>query len=361
VAVAQPNDDGARATGTPRITIRQVANHAGVSEAAVSYALNDRPGVSQQTRAKILSAARDLGWAPNIAARSLGQARAHAIGLVLVRPPRTMIIDSYVTQMLSGVEAELNRNDIRLILQLVDEVDDTIAVYQKWWAGKHVDGVILTDMRKQDPRIDALLELDLPAAIIGGDRGLETVSTVDADAAGNAQMIVDYLRALGHRWIARVAGPEDFVHTWQRDTAYLEALDRAGLDRERYRVVYTDYSAADGSRAMLALLSGNERPTAVVFDNDVMAAAALKVVHDMGMSVPDDVSILAWDDSDLCTFTIPTITAVQQAAARQAELTARALVAAINGGAITHHTVPPGKLNTRQSTRRVRASRQRPG
>jgi DNA-binding LacI/PurR family transcriptional regulator len=78
-----------------------------VSEAAVSYALNGRPGVSEKTRAKVLEAARALGWTPSIAARSLGLSRANAVGLVLVRPPRLMIVDSYLTQMLSGVEAEL--------------------------------------------------------------------------------------------------------------------------------------------------------------------------------------------------------------------------------------------------------------
>lgn len=354
MTAASSTGDGAQAIGSSRVTIRQVATHAGVSEAAVSYALNGRPGVSEKTRAKVLEAARALGWAPNIAARSLGLSRANAIGLVLVRPPRLMIVDSYLTQMLSGVEAELNRNNISLLLHLVDKIEDTIAVYRKWWAGRHVDGVIVTDMRRDDPRLDALLEIGLPAAVIGGDRSLESISTVDGDTSGTARRIVDYLRALGHRSIARVAGTEELFHTRQRDMAYLEALDLAGLDLDRYRVVYTNYSAADGMRAMIDLLSVGERPTAVVFDNDVMAAASLKVVHDMGLSVPEDVSIVAWDDSDLCEITIPTITAVEQTPAYQAELTTRALITALASGEVTHRTLPPGTLNIRQSTRPLR-------
>jgi DNA-binding LacI/PurR family transcriptional regulator len=356
---ATPKDDSGSGSGAgaARITIRQVATHAGVSEAAVSYALNNRPGVSENTRARVMAAARDLGWAPNIAARSLGASRANAVGLVLVRPPRLMIVDSYLTQMLSGVEAELNRGEIALLLHLVDRIDDTVEVYRKWWAGRHVDGVIMTDVRKDDPRLEALLEIGLPAAIIGGDHGLDTISTVDSDTTGTARRIVDYLRALGHRSIARVAGTRELFHTWQRDVAYLEALDRAGLDRDRYRVVYTNYSAADGMRAMLELISGPQPPTAVVFDSDVMAAASLKVVHDLGMSVPDDVSIVAWDDSDLCQITVPTITAVEQAPAHQAELAARALLATLNNGEVSHLTLPPGTLNTRESTRPIRSRR----
>ncbi|MFF5232506.1 LacI family DNA-binding transcriptional regulator [Dactylosporangium sp. NPDC000521] len=354
---AAAKDTGGEASGPARVTIRQVAVHAGVSEAAVSYALNNRPGVSEQTRARVLAAARDLGWAPNIAARSLGTARANAVGLVLVRPPRVMIVDSWFTQMLSGVEAELNRNDIALVLHLVDRIEDTIDVYRKWWAGRHVDGVILTDLRKDDPRLDALVEIGLPAAVIGGKPGIDGCSTVDADTAGTARAIVGYLRALGHRTIARVAGTEELFHTGQRDAAYLAALADSGLDTGRYRVVYTNYSAVDGMRAMRELMSGAEPPTAVVFDNDVMAAASLKVAHEMGLSVPEDVSVVAWDDSDLCQITVPAITAVQQTPAEQAELAARALLTTINGGGVSHVTLPPGTLTARQSTRPLRPGR----
>ncbi len=331
-----------------RVTIRQVASHAGVSEAAVSYALNGRPGVSEQTRAKVLAAARQLGWAPNLAARSLGLSRANAIGLVLVRPPRALIVDSYLTQMLSGLEAELNRNDMRLLLHLVDALDDTVAVYRRWWAGRHVDGVIVTDVRDDDPRIDALLDLGLPAAVIGclPAYGPTPISTVDGDTAGTARRIVDYLRTLGHRSFARVAGTAELLHTRQRDLAYRDALPPT----DRYRVLHTNYSAVEGMGAMLDLMSGTAPPTAVVFDNDVMAAAALKVVHDMGMSVPGDVSVVAWDDSDLCQLTVPTITAVEQTPAHQAELTARALLTTLTTGTVTHTTVPPGTLHIRQST-----------
>ncbi|MEV0564797.1 LacI family DNA-binding transcriptional regulator [Dactylosporangium sp. NPDC050588] len=335
-----------------RVTIRQVATRAGVSEAAVSYALNGRSGVSEMTRAKVLAAARELGWAPNLAARSLGLSRANAIGLVLVRPPRVLIVDSYLTQMLSGVEAELNRNGMSLLLHLVDEVDDTVDVYRRWFAGRHVDGVIVTDVRPQDPRIDALVELGLPAAVIGGHTGPDTISSVDADAAGTAARVADYLRALGHRSFARVAGVAELLHTRQRDTAFAAAVDRAGLDR--HRVLHTNYSAVDGMRAMLDLMSGADPPTAVVFDNDVMAAAALKVVHDLGRSVPGDVSVIAWDDSDLCQITVPAITAVEQTPAHQAELTARALLRTLHTGDVSHITLPPGTLHVRESTRPLR-------
>ncbi|MFI5915708.1 LacI family DNA-binding transcriptional regulator [Dactylosporangium sp. NPDC051541] len=336
------------------MTIRQLAVSIGVSEAAVSYALNGRPGVSAKTRDRVLAAAREAGWTPNIAARSLGTSRANAVGVVMVRPPRQMIIDSWFTQMLNGTEAELNRSGIALVLHLVERIEDTVDVYRRWWAGRHVDGVILTDLRRDDPRPDALMQIGLPAAIMGGNPGARDLSTVDADVTGTAEAIIGYLRVLGHRHVARVAGTPAVVHTGQRDTAFRAAIAAAGMDVERYRVKYTDYSALDGMRAMRELMSSAQTPTAVVFDNDVMAAAALRVTHELGLSVPDDVSIVAWDDSDLCQITVPTITAVEQAPAHQAELTARALLAVIDGGEPTHTLLPPGTLAPRQSTRPLR-------
>jgi DNA-binding LacI/PurR family transcriptional regulator len=336
------------------VTIRQVALHAGVSHAAASYALNDRPGVSRETRARVLAAARSLGWAPNKAARALVASRANAVGLVLVRPPRVMTVDSYFTQMLSGVEAELNRNGVALVLHLVDELDDTVDVYRAWWAGRDVDGVIVTDLRTEDPRLAVLAEIGLPAAVIGGDSALTGFSTVSSDCAATAATITMYLYTLGHRSIARVAGGEHLFHTRQRDLAYRAAVGRPGLEPIAYQVIYTDYSAAQGMRAMRGLMSDPAAPTAVVFDNDVMAAASLRVATEMGLRVPEDVSVVAWDDSDLCQITVPSLTAVEQAPATQAELAARAVLAAIAGGDVSHVTLPAGVLNTRESTRPLR-------
>ncbi|MFD0576456.1 substrate-binding domain-containing protein [Dactylosporangium darangshiense] len=164
-------------------------------------------------------------------------------------------------------------------------------------------------------------------------------------------------RARHHRLPARPApprhrprrGPRELLHTAQRDAAYRAAVEELG--EVRYQAVYTNYSAADGMRATRELLSRGEPPTALVFDNDVMAAAALKVAHEMGLSVPEDFSVVAWDDSDLCQITVPEITAVVQVPALQAELTARALLQALGGGGETHLTLPPGTLTARQSTR----------
>src|SRR5262245_1905712 len=116
-----------------RVTIRHIAERAGVSKGAVSYALNGRPGVSEDTRDRILAIARELGWYPNRAARALSAARADACGLVLARPARTLALEPFFMEFLAGVESELSARSIALTIQLVGCVEEEISVYRRWW------------------------------------------------------------------------------------------------------------------------------------------------------------------------------------------------------------------------------------
>ena len=151
-----------------RVTIKDIAREAGVSKGAVSYALNDRPGLADTTRERILRIADELGWRPNSAARSLSASRANACGLVLARPARTLAVEGFFPEFLAGVESELSARSIALTLQLAGDVAGEVAVYRRWWAEHRVDGVLLLDLRENDPRIDALAELGLPAVVVGG-------------------------------------------------------------------------------------------------------------------------------------------------------------------------------------------------
>ena len=139
-----------------RVTIGDIAARAGVSKGAVSYALNRRPGISDETRARILGIADELGWYPNRAARALSVARADACGFALARPARTLAIDAFFAEFLAGVEAELVSHSLALTLQLTPDVESEIEVYRRWWGERRVDGVLMMDLRLDDPRLEAL-------------------------------------------------------------------------------------------------------------------------------------------------------------------------------------------------------------
>lgn len=318
-----------RVTAVKRPTIADIARQAGVSKGAVSYALNGQPGVSEATRRRILSIAEEIGFNPNSAARSLSGAAAKTVGLALCRPARILGVEPFFMQLISGVQAELSAHSYGLTLQLVADPDAELAVYRRWWGERRVDGVFVCDLRLDDRRVPALEELALPAVVIGGPTNTGALASVWADESAALVETVEYLAALGHRRIARVGGLPDLVHTDVRTRAFAEVSRRLGLGEAI--TVPSDYTGEDGARATRRLLSTAARPTAVLYDNDVMAIAGLAVAQEMGLTVPGDLSIVAWDDSPLCQLVHPPLTAVGRDIPAYGAHAARLLLAAIAG------------------------------
>ncbi len=338
---------------TSRVTIRDIAERAGVSKGAVSYALNGRPGVSDDTRGRILSIADELGWYPNRAARALSASRADACGLVLARPARSLALEPFFMEFIAGVEVELSSRSVALTLQLVDDPRQEIQVYRRWWGEHRVDGVLLLDLRVDDPRVDELVRLGLPAVIVGGPLANRALPAVFHDEATVVVDAVQYLAALGHTRIAHVTGVSDFVHTRQRSEAFKRVTTDLGLVAD---TIETDYSAEQGTRATRKLLSLPDPPTAIVFDSDLLAVTGLGVAQGMGFSVPDDLSIVGWDDSLISQVVHPPLTAITRDITGFGVEAARHLLAAIEGEATGDVETAVGELTTRGSTGRPRRS-----
>ncbi len=295
-----------------RPTIADIARRVGVSKGAVSFALNGRPGVSEATRARILEAAREMNWRPHSAARALGGARAEAVGLVIARPASTLGVEPFFAQLLSGLQARLSRQQVAMHLLVVEDSAAEIEVYREWTSAHRVDGFILVDPQVRDPRPAALEELGAPAVVLGGSGGLGPLSSVWADDREAMLSVVDYLAALGHRRIAHVAGLPGFRHTQRRIRALRDSARRLGLTGAVS--LPTDFSDAEGAAATRTLLSRGpaSRPSAIVYDSDVMALAGLGVAMEMGVRVPDELSIVAFDDSVLTRVTHPAITSLSR-------------------------------------------------
>ena len=337
-----------------RPTIADIARQAGVSKGAVSYALNGQPGVSEATRARILSIAREIGFNPNSAARALSGASANAVGLALCRPARILGIEPFFMELISGVEAELSARSYALTLQVVADVDAEIGVYRRWWGERRVDGVFLCDLRTDDRRVPVLEELKLPAVVIGGPGHTGGLANIWSDDAAALKETVQYLVALGHRRIARVGGLPGLLHTEIRADAFAAVCQELNLDQ--CVTVASDYTGEEGARATRRLLSSADRPTALVYDNDVMAIAGLSVAQEMGLTVPGDLSIVAWDDSPLCQLVHPPLTALSRDIPAHGAHAAQRLLAAIAGEPIggfqdeTPHLTPRGSTAPPRTT-----------
>jgi DNA-binding LacI/PurR family transcriptional regulator len=330
-----------------RVTISDIARRAGVSKGAVSYALNGRPGLSESTRARILRIADDLGWRPNRAARSLSVARASACGLVLARPAKTLGFEPFLMELIAGVESELSERSIALTIQLAEDVDEEVAVYERWWAERRVDGVLVVDLRVDDPRVPALSRLRLPSVLIGGPLDDRRLPAVWHDEPSVVEEVVRYLAALGHTRIGRVAGVGTFLHTSRRTAAFQRVTRQLSLWS---KIVPTDYTPEAGARATRLLLSEPEPPTAIVFDSNVLAVTGLGVAQQMGFAVPEDVSIVAWDDSLLCQVVHPPLTAVSRDISAHGAQAAKRLLAAIEVGSAGDVETSAGVLTPRAST-----------
>lgn len=341
-------------TQVRRPTIADVARGAGVSKGAVSYALNGLPGVSEGTRARIMAVARELDWQPHHAARALSVSRAGALGLVIARPASTLGAEMFYMQLLSGIESELARRSTALVLQVVTDPAEELATYRRWAAQHRVDGVFLTDLRVDDPREALLAEIGVPAVVVGGRPrdadpapGDPTAPRVWSDDTAATESVVRYLHTLGHRDVARVAGRPDFRHTRDRAAAFdatCAALEIAA------RTVDTDFSGEAGADATRSLLTGRDRPTAIVYDNDLMAVAGSAVAAELGVAVPGAVSLVAWDDSVLCRLVHPPLTAVGRDIAAFGRHAAETLSAVVAGAAVPDRQDPTPLLVPRAST-----------
>ena len=288
-----------------RPTIADIARRAGVTKSTVSFALNGRPGVSEATRRRILLIARRWGWQPSRAARALSGGRADVLGLVVDRPARTLGIEPFFMQLISGIEGELATATSRCCCRSPGH-RRAERHYRRWWAERRVDGVFLVDLRVDDERTGLLAELGMPAVVVGGPGGWRGCRAVERRSRA-VRSVVEYLAALGPPPDRPRAGLPELWHT----------AVRAGRSRTRRAELGVVGRRCDhrlhrrGGRAGHAAAAHSaEPPTAIVYDNDVMAVAGLSVAAEMGVPVPGRLSIVAWDDSVLCRLVHPPLTAV---------------------------------------------------
>lgn len=333
-----------------RITIADVARAAGVSPSAVSFALNDRPGVSADTRQRILAVADELGWRPSARARALARSRANAVGLVLNRPVELLAADPFFSQFLAGLEVVLSPADHALMLQVI--ADDTAAeaqAYRRMADAGRVDGFVITDARSNDPRFELIEMLGLPAIVVGDPETVAPFPVHGPDESVGTGLAMRYLLDLGHERIDYVSGPEIWEHGRRRRVAWQDGLAAAGLP-ERY-AVESDFTSPGGAEATERLLQqAVTPPTAIVYGNDLMAMAGMSVLRQHGLRIPEDVSVVGYDDIPLAGHLSPALTTVRQDVLGNGRLVASRLLASITGEAIAIDPVQPPELVVRDST-----------
>ncbi|MBP2418830.1 LacI family DNA-binding transcriptional regulator [Microlunatus capsulatus] len=331
-----------------RPTIADVAKRAGVSKGLVSFVFNDKPGVAAPTRERILAAAAELGWQPDQLARSLSTQQAASLGLVVRRDPTVLAADPFFPAFMAGVETALTERGWVLVLSLVPDADAEAATYRSLAAHRRVDGVLLTDLRRDDERLPLLAGLGLPAVCVGRPDAPAGFPVVNLDDAAGLRAVVEHLVGLGHRRIGYVGGDVGMLHGLRRRATFRAALAGHGL--EPVGLVDTDFSAAAGAAATTALLDAPERPTALVYASDPMAVAGLAVLQRRGLRVPQDCSVTGFDGMELGAHLHPALTTVGADPLAWGRAAAGVLLRLLDDGRAEDLELPAAALLVRSST-----------
>lgn len=315
------------------VRISDVAAAAGVSKALVSYALNDRPGVKDATRAHIVAVAESMGWTPSLRARSLSESRAFAIGLVFRVSPEDLAGDQYYTSLMAGLQSVLSTSHYSLVTEVVESIEAESEAYRRLARDGRVDGVVIVDLRADDARFDIVRDNGLTFVSLGYPPAPTTMPVLVYDETQAIQDVVDHLVAAGHHRVAQVVGPQSGKPAQVRRELYQRMLGQAGLDSSVW--IESDYTAAGGRDATTQLLDLADRPTAIVYSNDLMAIAGMSTCFARGLRVPDDISIVGWDDVTVAQYLHPALSTVTQHPYEDGRVAAGLLLEAIAGREFT--------------------------
>ncbi len=294
-----------------RPVMTDIARLAGVSQKTVSRVVNNSPQVSEEIRARVNAAIEQLGFRPNMAARALVSRRSQVIGIVTLG---SALYGS--TAQVIGVErAARAAGYSTLLVSTPDGHAESVSSAIEQIVDRGVDGIILSEP-VDDWRLDPALLRDTPLVSIGSRSLLENQIVVGYDQQGGARRGTEHLLALGHPSVSHIAGPADFPDSFSRLRGWQEALEDAGIRPPR--VLHGDWSSRSGYEAGREL-AADPRVSAVFVANDRMAIGVLRAMHEAGRRVPEDVSIVGFDDIPEAEFQMIPLTTLRQDYARTTE------------------------------------------
>jgi LacI family transcriptional regulator len=335
-----------------------------VSIATVSRALNGADEVGEETRQRIVQLAAELDYAPSAAARTLVTRRSHVFGVALGNdaggPPGLQ--HPFFQDVLVGLQDEAGAQGFDLLLFARDRTASSSAPTLLNRCRHHgVDGVVLIALDLSGPEIDTAPLPGIPCVAIDEDVQSAQTAQISSDNIGGAALATRHLHELGHRRIAMITGPERTKAGRERLAGYRQELERVGVPLRPEYVQHGHFFSEGGAEAMSALLGLSEPPTGVFASSDLMAAGALQRALELGARVPEDVSIIGFDDLQLTSLTQPTLSTVRQDKHGIGAAAARALSNMLKHPDAEPPVITlPVSLVRRESTGQPPASRPRP-
>ncbi len=329
-----------------RVTIRDVAVLAGVSVATVSKVINGRYGVSAATNARVQAVINEMGYEASLVAQSLRNHRTNVIGILVAD------LEPFSTELLKGAAQSIRNTGFELVIYSAGgRTSDHVGWERRYLSrlsGTLVDGAVLVTPTVVDVRYSA------PIVAVDPHTGPSDLPTIDSDNLRGARLATEHLLELGHRRIAMLTGRPDLQSAQLRERGYREAMAAAGVPVDGTMIDVGAYDPAVSAAAAGRLLSRPDRPTAIFAANDVSAIATVGAARELGLRVPDDLSIVGFDNIPEAALCSPAITTVNQPIHEMGRRAIDMLVHLIRAEAVeqTHVTLPTN-LVIRQTTRPV--------
>ncbi|MBT0570555.1 LacI family DNA-binding transcriptional regulator [Curvibacter sp. CHRR-16] len=307
-------------------TIKDVALQAGVSVTTVSHVVNKTRHVSPEALQRVERAIRDLGYVPSAVARSLKRNSTHTLGMLI---PNSS--NPYFAEIVRAVEDRCFGAGYALVLCNTDDEPHRQHIYLQVLAERRIDGLIVISTGDDQDLITMLHGMTIPTVVVDREIPDPTGDQIGADQLHGALLAVRHLVSLGHRHIACIGGPEGLAPSQQRIAGWQQALAEAGVNAAADQLWRGNFSAQGGYEAMHAILRSQQRPSAVFACNDLMAIGALRAAHEIGLRVPDELSIVGFDDIELANFCSPPLTTVSQPKQRIGALAVDMLLERVKG------------------------------
>ena len=314
-------------------TLESVAAAAGVSRATASRVLTGSPRVSDAARDKVLAAASTLAYVPNAAARTLVTRRSDTVAFVVCEPEEKFFSDPFFATVLKGAHRIVAAHSLQLVFVVVATDEDRNQL-ERFAAGGHLDAAMFVSLHGSEDMPARLDALGLPVVQAGRSLDPDTAGlpVVDVDNAQGAGVATHRLVERGCARIGTISGPTDMAGAMDRLAGWRSAMAAAGRTPAEDDVVTGDYTVEGGHRAMVTLLDREPHVDGVFVANDLMAAGALRAIADRGLSVPDDVAVVGFDDVPIAQATQPQLTTVHQPIEELGRRMAQSLVASLVRG-----------------------------
>lgn len=338
-----------------RVTSQDVARLAGVSRTTVSLVLNgvQTVQISPETKQKVLDAVKALSYVPNATAQALVSRRTHVIGLVLSRLPHHIASDAFLPQVLDGMLEVVRANKLRLLIDIV-EPEHQERAYLQLVRAKHLDGIVFSGPRVDDQALKNLEKEGFPTVLMGDLPG-SSFCSVDVDNQEAARQAVEYLVSLGHRQIVCIThAPLSFSAASERLSGYRQALEQAGLPYEQALVRVADFEPESGYVQMRSLLQSGRSFTAAFIASDTVLIGAKGALREAGLHIPEDISLVGFDDIIWAKYSDPPLTTVHLPAFSLGKQACTMLAQILNNQTIAQkNLILPTELMVRNSCRPI--------